>query len=63
MTATEIRAKELGRTLLTLDTRTGDTAEGLYRTLGFESAGVIPAYARDPFSEKLSATTVMYKQL
>lgn len=63
MLAAEQRAKELGRSLLTLDTRTGDSAEVLYTALGFETAGVIPEYARDPFSEKLSATTVMFKRL
>ncbi|MCC4241248.1 GNAT family N-acetyltransferase [Thalassospira povalilytica] len=63
MQAAERRAGELGRSLLTLDTRTGDSAETLYASLGFETAGVIPQFARDPFSEKLSATTVMYKRL
>ncbi|MCC9625940.1 GNAT family N-acetyltransferase [Thalassospira sp. MA62] len=63
MRAAEQRAVELQRTLLTLDTRTGDAAEHLYEKLGFVRAGVIPVYARDPFSEKLSATTVMYKQI
>ncbi|GAA2842842.1 acetyltransferase (GNAT) family protein [Aminobacter aminovorans] len=60
----EGRARELGRALLTLDTRTGDNAEPLYTALGYQTAGVIPAYARDPFgSERLDATTVMYKLL
>ena len=63
MEALEKRAFAKARHLLTLDTRTGDSAEPLYASLGFVRAGVIPAYARDPFSEKLSATTVMYKQL
>ncbi|RCK43840.1 GNAT family N-acetyltransferase [Thalassospira profundimaris] len=63
MLAAEDRARELGRSLLTLDTRTGDSAERLYTSLGFETAGVIPDYARDPFSDKLSATTIMFKRL
>ncbi|MEQ8285639.1 GNAT family N-acetyltransferase [Thalassospira sp.] len=63
MMAAENKARELGRSLLTLDTRTGDSAETLYASLGFVRAGVIPEYARDPFSEKLSATTVMFKHL
>ncbi|MBX2830131.1 MAG: GNAT family N-acetyltransferase [Rhodospirillales bacterium] len=63
MIAAEDRARELRRSLLTLDTRTGDSAETLYASLGFERAGVIPEYARDPFSDKLSATTVMFKRL
>jgi ribosomal protein S18 acetylase RimI-like enzyme len=63
MLAAENRARELDRTLLTLDTRTGDSAEILYASLGFQTTGVIPDYARDPDSEILSATTVMYKLL
>lgn len=39
------RARELGKTLITLDTRTGDVAEPLYKFVGFEVAGVIPDYA------------------
>lgn len=58
----EHHAQELGRSLLTLDTRTDDSAEILYLSLGFECAGVIPDYARDPFSDYLSATTVMFKR-
>ena len=63
MQAAENRARDLGRTLLTLDTRTGDSAEILYTSLGFETTGVIPDFARDPDSEKLSGTTVMYKRI
>lgn len=63
MAAVENRARDLGRTLLTLDTRAGDRAEMLYSDLGFQITGVIPGFALDPNSEKLSATTVMYKQL
>lgn len=63
MAAAETRARDLGRTLLTLDTRTGDSAEVLYTSLGFETTGIIPYFARDPESEKLSATTVMYKRI
>lgn len=60
----EARARELGRSLLTLDTRTGDSAEPLYTALGYQMVGTIPAYARDPFgSDRLDATTVMYKLL
>jgi ribosomal protein S18 acetylase RimI-like enzyme len=59
----EGHARELQRSLLTLDTRTGDTAEPLYRDLGFEIAGVIPQYCRDTHAPRLDATTVMYKKL
>jgi len=56
-------ARLAGRTLLTLDTRTGDTAEPLYASLGYQTAGVIPQYARDAASDRLDATTFMYKIL
>ena len=63
MRAIEARARDLSRSLLTLDTRTGDAAEPLYRGLGFEVAGRIPDYCRDTLSPRLDATTVMYKRL
>lgn len=59
----EWRAGRLGRTLITLDTRTGDTAEPLYASLGYETVGVIPGYCRDPFVDRLDSTTIMYKAL
>ena len=48
---------------MTLDTRTGDSAEPLYASAGFVAAGVIPDYARDVFSDRLDAATFMYKRL
>lgn len=63
MAALERRAVELGRSLITLDTRTGDAAEPLYASLGYLTVGVIPGYSRDPFEERLDSTTVMYKLL
>ena len=63
MAAIENRAAALGRSLLTLDTRTGDHAEPLYSALGYRTAGIIPGYCRDPFKAKLDPTTVMYKTL
>ena len=63
MAAIESRATALGRSLLTLDTRTGDHAEPLYAALGYRIAGIIPGYCRDPFEPKLDPTTVMYKTL
>lgn len=59
----ERHAGQLGRSLLTLDTRTGDKAEPLYASLGYRTAGVIPGYCRDPFTECLDSTTLMYKAL
>ncbi len=56
-------ARREGRTLLTLDTRTGDKAEPLYRSMGYVLAGVIPQYARGPASADLEPTSLMYKVL
>lgn len=64
MAELEALARGLGRSLMTLDTRTGDNAEPLYTALGYRTVGVIPDYARDPFgSDRLDATTIMYKLL
>jgi ribosomal protein S18 acetylase RimI-like enzyme len=59
----EARARALGRSLLTLDTRTGDAAEPLYASLGYVTVGSIPGYCLDPFGPRLDATTIMYKTL
>jgi ribosomal protein S18 acetylase RimI-like enzyme len=56
-------AERLGRSLITLDTRTGDSAEPLYASMGYVTAGVIPGYCRDAFVDRLDATTIMYKAL
>jgi len=45
-----------------LDTRQGDNAERLYRTLGYHEAGVIPAYAQSA-SGTLESTVIFYKIL
>jgi ribosomal protein S18 acetylase RimI-like enzyme len=63
MAELEREAGRLGRSLLTLDTRTGDVAEPLYASLGYRTAGVIPGYCRDPFEDRLDSTTIMYKAL
>ena len=63
MAALEAEARRLGKTLVTLDTRTGDTAEPLYRALGYEAAGVIPGFSRAPDAEQYDSTTYMYKPL
>lgn len=63
MAELEYHARQLGRSLITLDTRTGDKAEPLYASLGYGTAGVIPGYCRDPFEDRLDSTTVMYKTL
>ncbi|QND52184.1 GNAT family N-acetyltransferase [Phyllobacterium sp. 628] len=63
MAELEHLARELGRDLITLDTRTGDTAEPLYTDLGYQTAGIIPGYCRDAHHGHLDATTIMYKTL
>ncbi len=62
MAEIERRARAEGRWLLTLDTA-GDAAEALYRSLGYELAGLIPCYARDAFEDRYDATRLMYKDL
>jgi GNAT superfamily N-acetyltransferase len=63
MKEAEAVARGLRRTLLTLDTRSGDKGEPLYLSVGFIAAGTIPAYSRDAMSERLDAATFMYKPL
>ncbi|THD72063.1 GNAT family N-acetyltransferase [Thalassobius vesicularis] len=63
MQTLETHARAHGKTLLTLDTRTGDVAEPLYTALGFQTAGVIPGYCLSPDHRTLDATTYMYKSL
>lgn len=56
-------AGQLGKTLVTLDTRTGDVAQPLYASVGFEVAGVIPDFAWDPDGKGLHATTYMFRRV
>ena len=56
-------ARELGRSLITLDTVSGGFAEPLYESIGYVRVGVIPRYARKADSEELEGTVVMYKEL
>jgi acetyltransferase len=60
--AIEQVAREHGRKLLVLDTRTGDVASALYRKCGYIEAGGIPSYALSA-DGRLDATTYFYKQL
>ena len=61
MRAAEATARECGKTLLVLDTASGE-AERLYERLGWERVGVIPAYALLPHGG-LCGTTVYYRNL
>ncbi|HWN11179.1 MAG TPA: GNAT family N-acetyltransferase [Pyrinomonadaceae bacterium] len=63
MIALEDLARNEGRTLLTLDTVTGSSAEDLYTSLGYRTAGVIPRYARGALTPELEDATFMYKEL
>ncbi|WP_202109322.1 MULTISPECIES: hypothetical protein [unclassified Bordetella] len=58
-----MHAHQARRKLLTLDTRTGDHAEPLYASLGYQHAGVIPQYALEPQGQRYDSTTLMYKWL
>jgi ribosomal protein S18 acetylase RimI-like enzyme len=62
MDAAEAEARAAGKTLLVLDTVTGDAAERLYTRLGWSRVGVIPNYALYP-DGRPCATTVFYKEL
>ena len=57
----EAMARSLGKTLLTLDTATGD-AERLYQRMGWVRVGSIPGYGYLPHGG-LSEQTWYYKQL
>ena len=62
MQAVEAAARELGRSLLVLDTREGDVAEQLYRSLGYIESGRIPYFARGA-DGSLHTTIVFYRWL
>ena len=57
------RAAGADKTLVTLDTRTGDVSERFYREMGFQQAGVVPDYAFDPDGQARHATTFMYRYI
>jgi GNAT superfamily N-acetyltransferase len=62
MERAEAEAKAEGKTLLVLDTVTGDGAERLYERLGWTKVGVIPGYALYPDGRPCD-TTVFWKSL
>jgi len=62
MRAAECMARDCGKTLLVLDTVTGDNGERLYQRLGWQRVGVIPGYALLPRGG-LVGTTVFYREL
>jgi ribosomal protein S18 acetylase RimI-like enzyme len=62
MARAERDAREAGKTLLVLDTVTGDPAERLYARLGWTRVGVIPGYALYPDGRPCD-TTVFWKSI
>jgi ribosomal protein S18 acetylase RimI-like enzyme len=62
MERAEEEARAEGKTLLVLDTVTGDPAESLYERMGWNKLGVIPNYALYPDGRPCD-TTVFWKAL
>ena len=62
MEGAEAEARAEGKTLLVLDTVTGDDAERLYERLGWTRVGVIPGYALYPDGRPCD-TTIFWKSL
>lgn len=62
MLQAEQQARLQGKTLLVLDTRSGDVASDLYRSLDWQVAGSIPFYAESTTGGQ-DATTYMFKLL
>jgi ribosomal protein S18 acetylase RimI-like enzyme len=62
MREVESIARREGRTLLTLDTVTGDAGWRLYKRLGWQEAGVIPDYALYPNGHYCD-TTIFWKKV
>ncbi len=62
MERAEAEARAEGKTLLVLDTVTGDGAERLYERLGWTRVGVIPGYALYPDGRPCD-TTIFWKSL
>ena len=60
MERAEVEARAEGKTLLVLDTVTGDAGERLYERLGWNRVGVIPNYALYPDGRPCD-TTVFWK--
>ena len=59
----EDEARRAGFTLLTLDTKRGDPADGLYRRLGWTVVGTIPRFAVDTNGVTPHDAVLFYKDL
>lgn len=62
MERAEAEARAEGKTLLVLDTVTGDPAERLYETMGWNRVGVVPGFALYP-DGRPCATTYFWKSV
>lgn len=62
MHAVDIKARDLGRSMLFLDTRAGDIGERLYARMGWSKFGVAPDYAFSPDGQ-LEGSAFYYKRL
>ena len=56
-------AKSQNKTLITLDTRSGDVSQKLYELVGFKVAGSIPNFAKQTGGKGFCSTTYMFKEL
>lgn len=62
MAHAEMASRQMGKTLLVLDTATGGAAESLYASLGWTRVGIIPKYALYPDGTWCD-TTIFWKQI
>ena len=62
LAAAHVEARFRGRSLLILDTRTGDAGERLYESMGYTRAGEIPRYTIEPDGAR-HGTTIFYHVL
>lgn len=62
MIEAELAAGRAGKTLLLLDTCQGDSAEPLYRSLGWTELGIVPDYALYP-DGRLVGTVFFWKRI
>ena len=62
MESVDEASRQAGKTLLVLDTVTGDPAERLYMRLGWNKVGVIPNYALYP-DGRWCDTTIFWRQV
>ncbi len=63
MSAVEVEARRVGRTLLVLDTESGSDAERVYQRLGWTKLGEIPGYAETADGSRRANCSFFYKEL